>query len=217
VSPTTSWSNLAALVDQLRNASASENDWTMVAKIMEQWVAESNVGAKDILGDLERLPWTTREGMADRTRETATHYAWCLISDPGDRFSIWINEYKSDTARVADYARSIHNHRYDFVSTMLNGSYVQELFDVRWRHDSMAASVTPFDRRVVQRGDTLLITADLFHRISNIAADTLTLLIKSEPRRLWSTSVDPATMRARRHVPAEARLGDFMEHLRRIG
>ena len=55
------------------------------------------------------------------SRETTTHFAWCLLDRPDDGFSFWLHEYKPQQDWRIGYADSVHNHRYHFCTTILRG------------------------------------------------------------------------------------------------
>jgi len=141
-----------------------------------------------------------------RSRETTTHFAWCLLDDPGAEFSLWLHEYKPQRDWRHGYAESVHNHRYHFSTAMLRGGYLQECYDAAVDAQSgMITSVNSWGHTVCDSGSTGMVLASDFHRIAAAADDTMTFLIKSRPVTAWSLSFDPQYGTGHRHVPVENR------------
>ncbi|MEW2589986.1 hypothetical protein AB0893_06195 [Micromonospora aurantiaca] len=199
--------SLGSLAEALRTVpDEARHDWGQVHAKFSGWLASNRAGlCQGILSDLSSLQRSSPGFLEAGARETSSHFVWRLFDDPADYFSIWINEYK-DEALVGSYVDSIHNHRYDFCTTILNGWYSHERYSVSlaWpdRHGSAILDGT---RRAVT-GDSLLLRAHDFHRIPEFDKGTLTLLVKSRERQPWSFSINPETGVVNRHVPANARL-----------
>jgi hypothetical protein len=148
--------------------------------------------------------------VAARSRETTTHFAWCLLDDAGADFSLWLHEYKPRRDWRPGYADSVHNHRYHFSSTMLHGSYLQEHYDACVDPESeMITSVMARGRAHCATGSSGMLLATDFHRIVSADDDTMTFLVKSRPVTGWSLSYDLTCGSAHRHVPVENRLGEM--------
>ncbi|MFJ6165842.1 hypothetical protein ACIQH6_12060 [Micromonospora orduensis] len=199
--------SLSSLVNALRAVpDEARHDWGEVYARFSTWLAGNRVGLNEgILLDVVNLRGSSPGLLEAGARETSSHFVWRLIDDPADYFSIWINEYK-DEALVGAYVDSIHNHRYDFCTTILNGWYSHECYGVNLAWPDRRASATFQGARRVSTGDSLMLLAHEFHRIPEFGNDTLTLLVKSRERQPWSFSINPASGVVNRHVPADARL-----------
>ncbi|SFQ49849.1 hypothetical protein SAMN05421810_108103 [Amycolatopsis arida] len=163
---------------------------------------------------LRTLPPQAAAAVADRSRETTTHYAWCLLDRPEDEFSFWLHEYKPQRDWRHGYADSVHNHRYHFCTTILSGGYEHERYDVALDPDGHLVDSAVLRHSIVcRRGASGALLAHEFHRIPRAADNTMTFLVKSRPVRGWSLSYDPITASSQRHVPVEARLGELVERM----
>jgi hypothetical protein len=148
--------------------------------------------------------------VAARSRETTTHFAWCLLDDPGADFSLWLNEYKPQVDWRPGYANSVHNHRYHFCRSMVHGGYIQEHYDAAVSPESgLVTAVASRGRARCATGSTSMLLASDFHRIVSATDDTMTFLVKSRPVTSWSLSYDLERGTAHRHIPVENRLGEM--------
>ncbi|HET6504420.1 MAG TPA: hypothetical protein VFG87_27015 [Amycolatopsis sp.] len=148
--------------------------------------------------------------IAARSRETTTHFAWCLFDEPDADFSLWLHEYKPQHDWRRGYADSVHNHRYHFSSYMLHGSYLQEHYDARVSPESgLITAVAARGRATCPTGSSTMMLAADFHRIVTAEDDTMTFLVKSRPVTAWSLSYDVDHGSTHRHVPVENRLGEM--------
>ena len=86
--------------------------------------------------------------MIRRSRETTTHFAWCLRDVPDEPFTFWLHEYKEQRDWRQGYADSVHNHRYHFCTTILRGGYL---------HERYAATINPSTELI---GSAELVTSD---------------------------------------------------------
>lgn len=180
--------------------------WPRVHETFLRWVSKPEFRL-DLRDYVRALPATQ---LAARSRETTTHFAWCLLDDPGADFTLWLHEYKPQHDWRPGYADSVHNHRYHFCTTLLHGSYLHELFDATVSPESgMITSVTRRERVTCETGASAMMLAPDYHRIAGVADDTMTFLVKSRPVRPWSLSYDPEYGVTHRHVPVENRLGEM--------
>ncbi len=137
------------------------------------------------------------------SRETPTHYKWFLYGTDPAGVNIWIHQFKETTAGTSSYARSIHNHRYGFVSLMLSGGYETVAFELT-THDRLAdgtsiESVRESSRMLLTPGESYTVGADEFHRIENVREGTATLVVQFPPVRTFSLSLDATTGTLRQH------------------
>jgi hypothetical protein len=125
--------------------------------------------------------WSEAEA-ATRTREcheTPTHYKWLLYRGRRQPITVWWHEYKSEKLRGAGYTQLPHDHRYDFCSLMLRGSFVSDGF----------AAGTPLvllDESKLLAGDWLSMSSAQIHALRDIADGTDTLVFQGPARRGFS-------------------------------
>ncbi|MQA10911.1 MAG: hypothetical protein GEU98_20615 [Pseudonocardiaceae bacterium] len=205
---------LAGLAEELRrNEYPLAERWSLVHEWFERRVALPGFRAR-LREYLRALPADRAGAVANRSRETTTHFAWCLLDEPDDPFSFWLNEYKPQRDWQRGYADSVHNHRYHFCTTILSGSYLHERFDVRLDSETgLIASARLRRRTVAEEGSAGMLLASDFHRIPRAVDNTMTFLVKSRPVYDSSLSYDPVTGTGRRHVPVESRLGELTERI----
>jgi hypothetical protein len=201
---------LAELADQLNGAESPLTErWDLVETCFESWV-----GRPDLLGALrthllELSPEQAYE-VSNRSRETTTHFAWCLRDLPGEQFTFWLHEYKPQRDWRPGYADSVHNHRYHFCTTIVRGGYLHEAY--RADVDPITEMITGIELRQstpCEIGDIGSMLSSEFHRIPIAQDTTMTFLVKSRAVRPWSLSYDPATRTSHRHIPVESRLGEL--------
>lgn len=210
----TKGSTLGELAEQLRAAEFDlTSRWTEVDRWFATWAERPGLRT-DIRAHLLALPNDQADAVIKRSRETTTHFAWCLRDRPDEPFTYWLHEYKEQHDWRAGYADSVHNHRYHFCTTILRGGYLHErYFATMSAETSLIASTelltsTPF---AVGASDSLL--ASDFHRIPRAVDGTMTFLVKSREVTPWSLSYDPTTCESHRHVPVESRLSRLVSKL----
>jgi hypothetical protein len=207
--------NVADLAGALAaEADRYETHWHLVHELTAKWLDAQ----PDLLGELRcrlrALPETARAELAAASRETTTHFAWRLAGAAGLPFSFWLHEYKPQRDWWRGYANSVHNHRYHFCTTVLNGGFQHEWYDVRLDSTGeLAHEVACRASEVWRPGPVRSVTADQFHRVARATDGTLTFLVKSRAVREWSVSVDPATRVTRRHVPVEVLSANLAERI----
>ena len=207
-------SPLSELAARLRTAGFPlAPNWRTVETWFRPWAEQA--GLRDELRDqLRSLSGAEAAKIMRSSRETTTHFAWCLLDHPGEEFSFWLHEYKDPADWREGYADSVHNHRYHFCTTILRGNYVHERFHTT--HDGKSGLITSVElhrRTLCQAGSCAVMLADEFHRIPEAAEGTMTFLVKSRPVSDFSLSFDPATGIGHRHVPVEVRLGELADRI----
>lgn len=210
----TQLSLLADLAAELRRADFPLVErWQTVDQWFQRRTSRTSLRA-EVSSYLRGLSPEAAAAVADRSRETTTHFAWCLLDERADPFSFWLHEYKPQRDWRRGYADSVHNHRYHFCTTILRGGYEHERYDATVDPDSQLISSTELRRRTdCPAGTAGAMLAHEFHRIPRAADNTLTLLVKSRPVSPWSLSYDPQTQTGHRHVPVETRLGELTERI----
>jgi hypothetical protein len=144
------------------------------------------------------------------SHETSTHYKWFVHKNNSLGYSIWIHEYKTQSARRFGYAEVPHNHRYWFSSLILRGGFENQLFAV-----TPSAPVETFqDLQLIQtdhheKGSVYIVNPDTIHSINHLQDPTWTLLIRSRGVRLFSDAFDPNTKSVTHHYPFSSRVGIF--------
>jgi hypothetical protein len=203
-------SALGELAEQLTVAEFDlVQQWDHVEKWFATWAEQPGL-RMNLRHHLLELPNDKAEAIIERSRETTTHFAWCLRDRPDEPFTFWLHEYKQQRDWRTGYADSVHNHRYHFCTTILRGGYL---------HERYTATIDPSTELIGEAellrstpcpvGVTGALLASDFHRIPRAANGTMTFLVKSRSVAPWSLSYDPATRESHRHVPVETRL----EHL----
>lgn len=208
-------SAIAELAEHLHNADAEQlgRRWEIVDEVFRSWATQPGLCAK-LRNHLLDLPSERAAAVVARSRETTTHFAWCLRDRADEPYTFWLHEYKSPEDWRPGYADSVHNHRYHFCTTILRGGY---------QHERYTASVDPeteliTSAELVRRtecppGAAGYLLANEFHRIPRAAEGTMTFLVKSREVNRWSLSFDPETNISHRHVPVESRLTDLASRM----
>jgi hypothetical protein len=179
--------------------------WT-IGPLFDEWAVQP--GLREALrAHLRALGAEEELRVVSRSRETTTHFAWCLRDEPTEPFTFWLHEYKQQRDWRVGYADSVHNHRYHFCTTILRGGYL---------HERYAATINPSTKLIGSAelvtatpcpvGASAFLLASDFHRIPRAADGTMTFLVKSREVTPWSLSYDPDTHESQRHVPVESRL-----------
>jgi hypothetical protein len=202
---------LAGLASALR--ATDTGDWGNVAGKFNDWAAQPGLCA-ELREHLRGLTGTMATAVTAKSRETTTHFAWCLLDQPADPFSFWLHEYKPQLDWRIGYADSVHNHRYHFCTTILRGSYLHERFSAELDPTGLKVTSAALLRSgVCQAGEVGMMLSEQFHRIPKAEDGTMTFLVKSRPLQPWSLSFDPVTSISRRHVPVEQRLERLAERI----
>ncbi|TDV36041.1 hypothetical protein [Actinophytocola oryzae] len=207
-------SAVGELAEQLRAADVDlTSHWTDVDRWFGTWAQGHGLRA-DLRAHLLALPTDQANAIIRRSRETRTHFAWCLRDQPDEPFTFWLHEYKEQRDWRAGYADSVHNHRYHFCTTILRGGYQHERYSAQLSPQSQLITTTELLTSTpcpVGASDSLL--ASDFHRIPRAVDGTMTFLVKSREVTPWSLSYDPLTQESQRHVPVESRLSQLVSRL----
>ena len=202
------------LAEQLRAAGFDlAGRWHVVDGWFESWADQAGLRA-NLRRHLIDLPNDTAAAVVERSRETTTHYAWCLRDEPAEPFTFWLHEYKEQRDWRQGYADSVHNHRYHFCTTILRGGYQHERYTATV--DSGAELITSTEllaSTACPVGASGCLLASDFHRIPRAVDGTMTFLVKSREVTPWSLSYDPVTRSSQRHVPVESRLTELAKRL----
>lgn len=199
---------LTELAELLRGADPAQA-WPAIHDRFRTWSTRPGLRA-GLREHLQELPADDVAAVTTRSRETTTHFAWCLRDRRDEPFAFWLHEYKPHHDWRPGYADSVHNHRYHFCSALLRGDYLHERHGVTIDPRSeLIAAITLLDRRTFETGDAGFLLASDFHRIPRASDGTMTFVLKSRPVTPWSLSFDPATGTGHRHVPVESRLADL--------
>ncbi|MGX7828706.1 hypothetical protein ACTG9Q_26780 [Actinokineospora sp. 24-640] len=183
--------------------------WETAHAVFESWV-DGRAPRAAIRRHLSELSAAEAAALVSRSRETTTHFAWCLRDEPEEPFSFWLHEYKPQRDWRAGYADSVHNHRYHFCTVILSGGYRHERFDTDIDPATGLVNEVRMTRGAhYDTGTAGYLLAEEFHRIPTAADGTMTFLVKSRPVADWSLSYDPATRVGHRHVPVECRLQEL--------
>ncbi|HEX6352766.1 hypothetical protein [Actinophytocola sp.] len=210
-------SALGELAEQLRSADFDlSSRWEPVETWFATWAQRPGLRT-DLRTHLLELPNEQADTVIKRSRETTTHFAWCLRDQPGEPFTFWLHEYKEQRDWRAGYADSVHNHRYHFCTTILRGGYTHERYTAEVAPETeliRSTELVTATRCPVGASNTLL--ASDFHRIPQAVDGTMTFLVKSREVTPWSLSYDPMTHESHRHVPVESRLSQLAKRLEAV-
>jgi hypothetical protein len=210
----TTSSALGELAEQLNAADVDlTSHWSEVDRWFETWAQRTGLRA-DLRAHLLGLPNEEADAIIKRSRETTTHFAWCVRDNPDEQFTFWVHEYKEQRDWRAGYAESVHNHRYHFCTTILRGGYLHERYSAILSPQSMLiASAELLTSTPCPAGAAESLMASDFHRIPRAVDGTMTFLVKSREVTPWSLSYDPLTHESQRHVPVESRLSQLVKRL----
>jgi hypothetical protein len=208
----TGLSTLSELADGISGV-RTPDDWRSVDEVFGAW-ADTPGRRAELKSYLGRLPAAEAAGVAARSKEATTHFAWCLFDRPADPFSLWLHEYKPGRDWLPGYANSVHNHRYHFCTTLLSGAYLHERFTAELDEHAMTIrSVTRQRGTLCAAGARGHLLSHEFHRIPYAEDGTMTFLVKSRMVAPWSLSYDPDTGLSQRHIPMRNRLTDLAGRL----
>jgi len=210
----TKGSALVELAEQLRAADLGlASRWGEVDRWFETWAERPDLRT-DLRTHLLTLPEDQAKAVMRRSRETTTHFAWCLRDQPDEPFTFWMHEYKEQRDWRAGYADSVHNHRYHFCTTILRGGYLHERYTAALAPGtSLITSAELLTSTPCPVGASESLLASDFHRIPRAVDGTMTFLVKSREVTPWSLSYDPLTRESQRHVPVESRLSGLVDRL----
>jgi len=203
-------SEVAELAEQLRRVDEPLTlRWDLVEDCFQTWAGRPGLRA-GIRAHLLDLPAEQARETIERSRETTTHFAWCLRDRPDEPFTFWLHEYKPQRDWRPGYADSVHNHRYHFCTTIVRGGYL---------HERYAAEIDPTTEMIsdaaltesapCEAGAMGTMLSTEFHRIPVAMDITMTFLVKSRELTRWSLSFDPNTRTGHRHIPVESRLDEL--------
>jgi hypothetical protein len=207
-------SALAELADSLAGSRVPLAErWDVVDRCFQSWTERPDLRGT-LRTHLLELPSDEARRITDRSRETTTHFAWCLRDRPDEPFTFWLHEYKPQRDWRAGYADSVHNHRYHFCTTIVRGGYLHE----RYQADidpatEMISGAALLESAPCEVGSVATMLSDDFHRIPLARDTTMTFLVKSREVRGWSVSYDPTTQTGHRHVPVESRLDELAKRM----
>ncbi|RZS29771.1 hypothetical protein EV193_11825 [Herbihabitans rhizosphaerae] len=198
---------LADLAERLSTEGPTlPRQWGLAGKHFREWADQPDLREK-LRAFLIGLSPEISTALISRSRETTTHYAWCLRDRSSEPFSFWLHQYKPQHDWRRGYADSVHNHRYHFCTTLLRGGYTHERYRAAIDPETRLISSVELIRSAnCTTGNSGHLWCHEFHRIPHAEDGTLTFLVKSRAMRESSLSFDPATRASQRHVPVESRL-----------
>jgi hypothetical protein len=201
------FAELAAALNEVDGSLADR--WDIVDRCFTSWAAQPDLRAT-LRNHLLDLPSDEAQAVVDRSRETTTHFAWCLRDRPEEPFTFWLHDYKAQRDWRPGYADSVHNHRYHFCTTVVRGGYLHERYraDVD-PHAEIITDATLVRSTPCEPGMVGMMLSNEFHRIPRASDATMTFLVKSREITGYSLSYDPNTQVSHRHVPVESRLDDL--------
>ncbi len=206
-------------LDQIIAKVSSCSGAETVVELQDVWqsVVTSDSVADRLLVDFGSLlrdaQW--RSSLVRRSRETATHYVWSLAAGATGHPRLCIHEYKNHAEVGSGHANSIHNHRYDFVSHILQGGYTHEEFSVKESGGSPTDVEAPVRRQAshLASGQSIVLDHRTFHRVTHIQSGTFTAVLKTAPRKDYSVSFSALDRAPVQHYPLPARALLLMKRL----
>lgn len=140
--------------------------------------------------------------------ETTTHLKWFVAYSAANGVVMWIHQYKPNA--MEGYARTIHNHRYWFVSAILYGGYDHLFYDVASGQPQLR------HREQYRAPGTYVMDADSFHSLESIVSPTLTLIVQGPAVRSLSQVFSHSDGRDPTSYPDfNARTGQLVEDVAR--
>ena len=139
----------------------------------------------------------------ERSVEKTTHYKWFLDEDPERRFQIWLHEYKPSSHRREGHATVAHNHRFWLTSLILRGGFTDTRYERAGRAEDDSSSISPIESRRMRSGDTMVLSPDEIHSLSELGDDTLSLIVQSRPVRSYSEVFEGGEVRRYRDLGAQ--------------
>ena len=116
--------------------------WADVGVWFREWAGRPDL-RRELRAYIDGLTPQQATWVIAHSRETTTHFAWCLRDEPDEPFTFWLHEYKPFADWRAGYADSVHNHRYHFCTTILKGAYLHERYAAAIKPDNgLIASTT---------------------------------------------------------------------------
>ncbi|MBB6421435.1 hypothetical protein [Streptomyces sp. AK010] len=131
-----------------------------------------------------------------RSHETPTHFKWNLADlfvAEGRHVRVWLHQYRPPEDLRVRYAQVPHNHRYPFVSVVLNGGYRNDSYRPLRSPELPAGPPELLNSRTLRAGDTLAMRPTEVHRLADIQRETLTLLVQGSPATDHSFSYREST------------------------
>lgn len=160
-----------------------------------------------LMGLCARVESTDPDRIIAKSKETDTHFVWCVQSLRESDGKICIHQYKNLPTGLGGHANTVHDHRYDFLTFMLQGSYSEE----RYSPESVLGDHSP---AVVRKssftpGSIRFVPNELFHRVTDVEPGTLTLVLKAPASKENSTSLDLKTGIRQNHLSWKQRFHAF--------
>ena len=122
---------------------------------------------------IKSLSLEERDLLLTRSTERSTHYKWCLASSSHRGIRIWLHTYKEWASGETAFAASIHNHRYSFVSSILQGS----LHEQRWL-PAGNSTINSANKTTYKTGDIYSISSQEIHSIEHADPHTISLVVQ---------------------------------------
>lgn len=145
------------------------------------------------------------------SHETPTHFKWNLadLTAHGNRpVRVWLHQYRPPGELRPLYAQVPHNHRYPFVSIILNGGYRNDSYrPLENVLNPPREAPEPPRSRTLRPGDVLTMHPLEVHRLADIQGETLTLLVQGTAvtDRSFSFRESTATWLVHRDMRAQFR------------
>ena len=144
--------------------------------------------------------------------ETFTHFKWLVALEPNLGTRLWIHEFKSHTGLGEPaYGEVPHNHRYSFVSTLLSGGYLEEI----WSCTSQD-TVTINEEIERSAGESHFVDSEWIHSLADVKPGTITFLLEGAAERADSRSWHRTGEARGTHITMAQRLPIFSALIRSL-
>jgi hypothetical protein len=128
---------------------------------------------------IESLQPSRRRDLLNRSVERPTHYKW-FMGETVSGVVCWLHQYKDDPSGsgIGFFARSVHDHRYSFVSKVLAGTLHMQDYSVPVA-DGLYSPPVPEDTSHYNQGSVYKVTWTQIHGVTGWKPGTTTILLQS--------------------------------------
>jgi predicted metal-dependent enzyme (double-stranded beta helix superfamily) len=163
---------IRSLLFALQHMNAKQ-DYETFSAVVTRELREGRHSLAVVKEYIKSLSQEERDLLLTRSAERSTHYKWCLASSSHRGMRIWLHTYKEWAIGENAFAASIHNHRYSFVSSILQGT----LHEQRWLPTGNS-TISPASETRYEAGDIYSISSGEIHSIEHADPSAITLVVQ---------------------------------------
>lgn len=136
-----------------------------------------------------------------------------------EKYVLWDNPMNGTRARLHYWPQkdwpfeSIHDHRFNFCSVVVKGHYIHEEYLVKENQNSNKVEVELTNTNIVNQGHAYFFQAGTFHRVLQSNEETISFLVRSEPKLPFSRVINPDTLEMRKAYGAINKFKSKLESL----